>query len=44
LYYHHLAEFEKAKSALLKVDEHRLDVWETDWFYKNLKMLSDIYN
>lgn len=44
LYYHHLAEFEKAKTALLKVDEHRLDVWEIDWFYKNFKLLSDLYN
>jgi hypothetical protein len=44
LYYHHLAEFEKAKTTLLKVDEHRLDVWEIDWFYKNFKLLSEIYN
>ena len=44
LYYHHLSEFEMAKSALLKVDERRLDVWEIDWFYKNFKLLSEIYN
>jgi hypothetical protein len=43
LYYHHLAEFEKAKTALLKVDENRLDVWEIDWFDNNFKILNKIY-
>lgn len=44
LYYHHIAAFEKAKTALLNVDERMLDVWELDWFYKNFKMLKEIYN
>lgn len=43
LYFHHLTEFEKAKSALLKVDERRLDVWEIDWFDNNFNLLSKIY-
>ncbi len=44
LYYHHISAHEKAKLALQNVDENRLDVWELDWFYKNFKMLREIYN
>jgi hypothetical protein len=44
LYYHHIAAFEKAKTAFLNVDERRLDEWELDWFYKHFKMLKEIYN
>ena len=44
LYYHHLSEFGKAKSALLKFDQNRLDVWEVDWFAHNFKVLNEIYN
>ena len=44
LYYHHLSEFEKAKSDLLKFDQNRLDVWEVNWFDKKFKILNEIYN
>lgn len=44
LYYHHISAHEKAKLAIQNVDENRLDVWELDWFYKNFKMLREIYN
>jgi hypothetical protein len=44
LYYHHLSEFEKAKSDLLKFDQNRLDVWEVNWFDEKFKILNEIYN
>jgi hypothetical protein len=44
LYYHHISAHEKAKLALINVDENRLDIWEIDWFYEKFKLLNKIYN
>jgi hypothetical protein len=42
--YYHLSETENAKTVFLKVDENRLDVWETDWFNNNYKLLTNLYS